>query len=1281
MPTQDLIWVALPNGVDAEGNFRLSAYLTPRLIPDAAEGKLSDFAFADWPAHLRGAEFFVEFGNTSVPATVKSDLDSAVWTALFKSDTLVRRPDSEKVSGTFVTYPAAQLADHIKAIHQDSIPQPRNVRGLRSTALEQLDRELRELRPDDDESMLVASQLFLRTAPVEPNAKRLAHLASRRNNGNDQFVPMVARDGSARGAYLEFAAFHGLFDANADTTMNGDVSAEAGGPATLDCHQMLSCLAEYPVLLRKLGLIVDLTFRPADLTAFAAQGSTGISVRARFSTQFSVLDRPAAATLYHAFGGRQFFARQRAARFRSGFLDLADGNYRLVSFDIDGAGLQVAEQADRLPKAEAPKLRSIGLSVVQQHLAKEWHAAFSQLSQEIAKRERGERPRLFADDICRGFRVDVFDRGVWRSLHQREGKYRLAGTTKELSALDEGVLVPSVTQTARSAGSRAAASHDPTQPDFLPESLFLWSGWSLSTARPGTPMPQDGLQTPSAMLPVDVSLTPPDRSLPSLRFGRGYRVRMRQVDLAGNGLSVKDADAMLDAIINSSEEPPTLPSDRDSVFLRCEPLNSPTIAGGPDTIIFGTDASTERSLSFPTVSVTMAERGGVFDAALQGGNAVLEETFKFASEEAIADPLATGFVIHDCPGVPAGKVMTFSGGAMAIEDLDLADLVESTTSVLVLEMRRVRLRLANGAEPPVLNGQDLTIFVPPAVDTTVQLSTLIKSDLLDLCAPFVWAMERLEQQGLDSAELARQKAMLRHAAHRGFLPTITPAHPVRLIHAVPQPLAPPQIVRWDEPERVIGGTKAFLGAQVTYDAKSTGALELHVSWFDDDEERASLVQSFPANSSGLLDLKPFRVRLIDQGFLETIDGMIETLFDLISVMRPLIATDTVEGHNAQLMSAKMRLPVHAHLDSLIQIAKDVEFTASTLIFTTADPDNPITPHTDDLARTLHQSAGFLKDSAVNYRTALTAEHTSHEFGETIHRFVNYHFRAISRFTAHFPTTSPTFSEVKTANILNTAKPAAPAVDHVAPSFAWTRTREPNRFTSERRTSLRVYLKHPWFTTGVGEMLAVIMSNSRWASDPVLPSFPPSVQPALENFVNPAVVLGSAVGYPVFNDFRNRFYADVLLEAPKAYSPFVQLSVARFQPDSVRGVELSDEVIAPVVQLLPRRSLVARRVNDVVHVEVRGPGHRGPGPMSNDFRVRAERRIAGTTDEAGWEPLAAPFVFQTSGTGELLWKAEIPSQAEPNTRLLIEEHEIHQSVNAASAVDLASRIVFVEAVDL
>jgi hypothetical protein len=1273
MPTQDLIWVALPNGLDAEGNLKLSAYLTPRLIPDAAEGKLSDFAFVDWPTHLRGAEFFVEFGNTSAPATVRSSLDEFVWRALFTGDTLVRRPDSEKVSGTFVTYPAAQLADHIKAIHQDAMPEPRSVRARRSTALEQLDREMREAGAEDDESLRVASRLFLRNGPMNAQAERFAALASRRNKGNGEFVPMVARDGTLRGAYLEFAVFHGLLDQ--ESPMRDISPAEVGAAPILDFHQRLSCLAEYPLVLRKLGLIVDLTFRPADLTAFEVNGPAGISVRARFSSPFPVLDRPAPATQYHTFGGRQFFARQRASRFRSGFLDLADGNHRVVSFDVDGAGLQISQQASNLAEADAPKLRTLGLSVVQQHLAREWHGTFNRLSEELAKRERGERPLLRADDICRGFRVDVFDSGVWRSLHHREGIYRLTATATQFSGVDEGVVVQSVTQAQRSAGNKAAASHDPTQADFLPEALFLWSGWSLSTPRPGSPMPLDGLQIPSATVPLEVSLVPPERSLPKLRYGRGYRIRMRQVDLAGNGLSVSEANEMLDEIIESSAEPPTVPSDSDAVFLRCEPLNSPRISGGSDTIVFGTDANTERDLIIPTVSVTMAEHGGVFDI----GGDEFEETFDMASSGAIFDSFAGGVVIRNCPGVPVGKVARFSQGAMVLEDLDLPEWEESTVSVLLLTIGRLHLRVAAGAEPPRLAGQTLTVFLPPAVETTLQLSTLVKSDALDLCAQFIWAMERLEQQGLDIAELARQKAILRRAAFLGLLPTITPAHPLKLVHAVRQPLEPPQIVRWDEPERVLAGTKAFLGARVTYEPKSTGALELHVSWFDDDEERTSLVQSFPADSSGLLDLAPFRIRAMDQDILNRIDVIIRTLWSLMNVMSTLTATDTVERLNEQLLRAQNRLPVHAHLASLIEISNDLEFNASTLMFTGEDPDNPVTPHTDSLARTLHTNAGILKRLATSYQNALQAEHTSHEFGEPTHRFVTYHFRAISRFSAHFATTSPTLSAPRTANILNTARPAAPAIAHVAPSFAWTRTREPNKFTSERRTSLRVYLKEPWFTTGVGELLAVMVNKSRWSSDPVLPSLRNFLPLAFDNFVNPAAVLRSAVGYPVFNDSLGRFFADVLLEAPDAYSQFVQLALARFQPDSVRGVELSEDVTAPAVQLFPRRTLVATREADVIHVEVRGRRHRLP--LGNVFRVRAERRIPGTTDEAGWEPLPAPSVLELPVTGDLLWLARITFSGGSNLRVLVEEHEIHQSVDADSTQRLASRLVFVEAIDL
>ena len=56
MATETLVWTALPNGLDDNGNLRLSALIAPRLVPDADEILKPFTAFLDWPAAVRARQ-------------------------------------------------------------------------------------------------------------------------------------------------------------------------------------------------------------------------------------------------------------------------------------------------------------------------------------------------------------------------------------------------------------------------------------------------------------------------------------------------------------------------------------------------------------------------------------------------------------------------------------------------------------------------------------------------------------------------------------------------------------------------------------------------------------------------------------------------------------------------------------------------------------------------------------------------------------------------------------------------------------------------------------------------------------------------------------------------------------------------------------------------------------------------------------------------------------------------------------------------------------------------
>jgi hypothetical protein len=89
-------------------------------------------------------------------------------------------------------------------------------------------------------------------------------------------------------------------------------------------------------------------------------------------------------------------------------------------------------------------------------------------------------------------------------------------------------------------------------------------------------------------------------------------------------------------------------------------------------------------------------------------------------------------------------------------------------------------------------------------------------------------------------------------------------------------------------------------------------------------------------------------------------------------------------------------------------------------------------------------------------------------------------------------------------------------------------------------------------------------------------------------------------------FRDgRWYADIALPgvAKAEYCPFVQLAVARYQPNSIEGHELSQVVQTEMVPLLPERTLSVNS-SQSGFVEVRLEGVDRPR-SSTYFRNRVD----------------------------------------------------------------------------
>src|SRR5215212_3348105 len=127
MPTtQTLLWVALPNGVQADGDTRhlcLSVVVAPHLRTDEGQTLARFPDFLDWAARMQPdrVAFTLHVDNgAQVQATVVSDPpDLTLWQALFTSDIPVRPYEFDDFSNRpIVSYSVTRVLGYLKERYQ-----------------------------------------------------------------------------------------------------------------------------------------------------------------------------------------------------------------------------------------------------------------------------------------------------------------------------------------------------------------------------------------------------------------------------------------------------------------------------------------------------------------------------------------------------------------------------------------------------------------------------------------------------------------------------------------------------------------------------------------------------------------------------------------------------------------------------------------------------------------------------------------------------------------------------------------------------------------------------------------------------------------------------------------------------------------------------------------------------------------------------------------------------------------------------------------------------------
>lgn len=509
------------------------------------------------------------------------------------------------------------------------------------------------------------------------------------------------------------------------------------------------------------------------------------------------------------------------------------------------------------------------------------------------------------------------------------------------------------------------------------------------------------------------------------------------------------------------------------------------------------------------------------------------------------------------------------------------------------------------------------------------------------------------------------------AALDGYLWALTPSQPLRLVHAVPRPVEAPRPVAFRAERQQAATDTAFVGSVHLHGA-STEQLSAEASWVD--------VVDNPGDTR-------WRERPSSGLAFTTITNEIERL----AVFEP---------RTEEWMPREQ-----------------------------ADTDDP----------------------------TVWFHRVTHDFGDTKHRRVTYRLRASTRFREFFPPTqltgdpavafddgASTVSTELTVSVPSSARPAPPIVHSTIPLFRWSHddptgagsasaslnddTAQPGQPIAERHERLagvRIYLQRPWFSSGEGELLAVLTGNavtsagpvSAWAQDPiwaddrsvatvslgnsqlqdpwldmgiddVLRPARPVISKA--NLTLPLTADGSktyrarAWGYrPQFNETRGLWYVDVAISPGATAWPFLRLAVARFQPESLSGLELSSPVQCDFVQVPPERGVVASRTDErCVRVVVTGPVPRRRWvfgdttadtrmPLSNErvMVARLQRKDPELAGDLGWitvDVSELPVQATDAATRTVSWGDELradqdvtlrrPGPGASTWRVVVEEWE-------------------------
>ena len=1214
---EKIVWTTLPQGVVTRNGVRClwaTAFVSPRLY-GASQDVLSSFPdFADWPSVVGQMSFGLNFkGSFQIPPAPLQGFagDSTLWKNLFKPGTYVKGYQLEDNTQRRIrSYPVRMVIDFLA----------RQYTSAAASSPSELPAA----------SSLLSGDSFggLTFSREDPLVKAQLDELLTKNKALSMMDVLSAGGNPAKSALTLAKTFHQPTQSKQQPLprLPQDMDKFEN---MLDFHQMVSALANFPEMMRRLGLLLDLYLPAANVPLSPGNNPLWVQLT---STGFNAARDYAPQVAYTLIGDWfQPAANPSSLDLSAGMLPFNElAQYELFQIDPDGAAIKAMDFANNIAKAQnkksqdtpssygVPTMRSGGFSVAKVDRAVQLAARFQAATEHEADLQGSQPTLMYAEDVMRGYRVDVWDSvsEKWHPLNSRTGAYSYLDGNGVAQPIANGIVDEGWVQTA------VTQSSDPNVPQSqkdlsLHESLFSWKGWSLSVTRPGQTIdPQDEANpvqpVPASQLKLTATFAPAPGTLPRLRFGRKYRIMARMVDLGGGGLELSQAD--------------TAKSTGEIPYLRFEPVPAPFVVlkkelsavddaaeslqrmvirsfnDDPSKDATATQEVGERHVAPPRTSQLMAEEHGMFEDPQTGAMKYDSATYaSIASMDKaklgtaadhnpidpndqmslpyMPDPLSAGASLLGLPGAPNG-----SGGLAGPSGVAYTPVTGPGAPIFSVTlvpfgkqsdwpgMSPFRMRLKEGDSQPAWdpNARVLDVFLPKSGQTIIRISAYVAAKDLEKMGILYWlAVGHALGTVSDSAYQAAISV-----AEQGRHWMVTPYREMHLVHAVQQPIGIPEFESL-EPKRGMGWTYAKLSGKVKLHGPSTVKVDVQGRW----EER----RDDPSDPSN--DPVKDRVHGTSQAF-----------------------------------------------------------------------DMPVT--------IFEKEANFYLEAAKR-----------HDFHDTIYRRVYYKAVTTSRFKEYMlkairdDPKAPVFRESKEVrlDIPSSSKPAAPSILYAIPIFGWKQAAG----TSVRKgRALRVYLNRPWFSSGDNEQLGVILwpgkmptdadgleeakqavtmigSDPIWTSDATPQNLTitdfgnagqssPSGLPLDELKGKPVDVAAHDVGY---DSERRLWYCDITIDSRDSYFPFVRLALARFQPVSVTGAHLSKVMLADFAQLAPDRTLSMVRLPNSVRVTVSGHTYSsGPWPAAigtqagSQVEVSLERYDTAIGTNLGWVPEPKATVYREGPPG-------------------------------------------------